>query len=137
MISHSKLFCKIYHSTYLLCLCVLSDSALALNPSEPFVIIERDVYVKEIENTDTYDSQHISEKRTLENVIVSAKRKKNSNISGSFMQIMNEAVLSRISSASMSDAVKRFSVTVVKDYGGMGGFKSVSVRLIDWKSVSV
>ena len=128
MISHSKLFCKIYHSTYLLCLCVLSDSALALNPSEPFVIIERDVYVKEIENTDTYDSQHISENRTLENVIVSAKRKKNSNISGSFMQIMNEDVLSRISSASMSDAVKRFSGTVVKDYGGIGGLKTVNVR---------
>lgn len=44
------------------------------------------------------------------------------------MQVMNGDDFSRISALSVSDAVKHFSGVNVKDYGGIGGLKTVSVR---------
>lgn len=44
------------------------------------------------------------------------------------LQILNYKVLSNIAAIQLSDAVKFFSGVTVKDYGGIGGLKTVSVR---------
>ncbi len=44
------------------------------------------------------------------------------------LQVMSDEDFSRISASSVSDAVKHFSGVNVKDYGGIGGLKTVSVR---------
>lgn len=44
------------------------------------------------------------------------------------VQIMGARELTAINSISVADAVKHFAGTVVKDYGGIGGLKTISVR---------
>lgn len=44
------------------------------------------------------------------------------------VQQLNAQELQRISSISVADAVKHLAGTIVKDYGGIGGLKTVSVR---------
>lgn len=44
------------------------------------------------------------------------------------VQQLNKTSLSQLNSLSVADAVKYFSGVVVKDYGGIGGLKTVSVR---------
>lgn len=79
------------------------------------------------ESTETLSLTEIAEERMLDNVTVKAKKRTNLT-SGSPMQILGEELLSNISSPSLSDAVKRFSGAMVKDYGGIGGLKTINVR---------
>jgi outer membrane cobalamin receptor len=44
------------------------------------------------------------------------------------VQQLNAQELQRINSVSVADAVKHFAGVIVKDYGGIGGLKTVSVR---------
>src|SRR4051812_41126806 len=44
------------------------------------------------------------------------------------VQQLNKNELSQLNSLSVADAVKYFSGVVIKDYGGIGGLKTVSVR---------
>ena len=44
------------------------------------------------------------------------------------IQKMDKENLKRITSFQLSDVIKHFAGTVVKDYGGVGGMKTVSVR---------
>ena len=44
------------------------------------------------------------------------------------IQQLNKNALSKLNSISVADAVKYFSGVIVKDYGGIGGLKTVSVR---------
>ncbi len=44
------------------------------------------------------------------------------------VQQLDQETLSRLNSLSVADAVKYFSGVVVKDYGGIGGLKTISVR---------
>lgn len=44
------------------------------------------------------------------------------------LQIMTQGEISQLGIADMADAVKRFSGVNVRDYGGVGGLKTVSVR---------
>lgn len=44
------------------------------------------------------------------------------------VQQLDKTALSKLNSISVADAVKYFSGVVVKDYGGIGGLKTVSVR---------
>lgn len=44
------------------------------------------------------------------------------------LQVVTQAQIERIGITSISDAVRRFSGVMVKDYGGIGGIKTVSVR---------
>ena len=44
------------------------------------------------------------------------------------VQQLNKTALSKLNSLSVADAVKYFTGIVVKDYGGVGGLKTVSVR---------
>jgi vitamin B12 transporter len=44
------------------------------------------------------------------------------------VQQLNKAALLRLNSLSVADAAKYFSGVVIKDYGGIGGLKTISVR---------
>jgi hypothetical protein len=44
------------------------------------------------------------------------------------VQTLNSASLARIQALQLSDAVKHFAGVTVKDYGGIGGLKTISVR---------
>lgn len=57
--------------------------------------------------------------------------------SGSLVQVQTEKDFERIGVQSVSDAVRRFAGVVVKDYGGIGGLKTVSIRGLGSQHTSV
>ncbi len=79
------------------------------------------------QNSINIEKEDAIREKSLQNVTVNAK-KRDFSISGSPLQTLNEEILSNISSPSLSDAVKRFSGAMVKDYGGIGGLKTINIR---------
>lgn len=65
---------------------------------------------------------------TLEAVKVLSKKQLDIAASAIPVQRLDKKELQQLNSASAADAVKYFSGTIVKDYGGVGGLKTVSVR---------
>ncbi len=65
--------------------------------------------------------------RNLEGVIVSEKRPQFNYLS-TVSQTLDSSRLAQIPSLQVSDVVKFFSGVQIKDYGGMGGIKTISVR---------
>lgn len=53
------------------------------------------------------------------------------------LQVMNRAGIERLGVQELSEAVKRFSGATVKDYGGIGGLKTVSVRSLGAQHTAV
>ncbi|MFA6701925.1 MAG: TonB-dependent receptor plug domain-containing protein [Dysgonamonadaceae bacterium] len=64
----------------------------------------------------------------LPEVVVSEKYSDNEVRSTSPMQILSQQSIENLNALQVSDAVKHFSGVNVKDYGGIGGLKTVSVR---------
>lgn len=64
----------------------------------------------------------------LEEVVVTANRSRAANRATAPLQVLTGERLKGMSVLQMSDAVKHFSGVTVKDYGGIGGLKTVSVR---------
>lgn len=65
---------------------------------------------------------------TLRAVKLFSKKPLDITSSSVSVQQLNKPALSRLNSLSVADAVKYFPGVVVKDYGGIGGLKTVSVR---------
>jgi vitamin B12 transporter len=65
---------------------------------------------------------------TLASVKVISKKEKNIATSTTPLQQLNNEQLQKINSITVADAVKQFAGVQVKDYGGVGGLKTVSVR---------
>ncbi len=61
----------------------------------------------------------------IEEVVVSTRRISRETIP---VQILNGADLERLNAHSVADAVRYFSGVQIKDYGGVGGLKTVNVR---------
>lgn len=76
----------------------------------------------QIQNKDTIHTQHIDEVTVTAQVIPSVSR------SAAPLQVMTDVDMERIGVLSVSDAVRRFAGVSLKDYGGIGGVKTVSVR---------
>lgn len=53
------------------------------------------------------------------------------------LQVMDRAGIERLGVQDLSEAVKRFSGATVKDYGGIGGLKTVSVRSLGAQHTAV
>lgn len=53
------------------------------------------------------------------------------------LQVMDRAGIERLGIQDLSEAVKRFSGATVKDYGGIGGLKTVSVRSLGAQHTAV
>ncbi|MDR1372006.1 MAG: TonB-dependent receptor plug domain-containing protein [Dysgonamonadaceae bacterium] len=73
------------------------------------------------EQTDTLPVREIQE------VVVSAA-KDNTSITSSPMQIIDSKTLAGTGALSVGDAARQFAGVQVKDYGGVGGLKTVSLR---------
>ena len=65
---------------------------------------------------------------TLEDIKIFSKRPLNITVSPVAVQQLNKITIAGLNSVSVADAVKYFSGVTVKDYGGIGGLKTVSVR---------
>lgn len=64
----------------------------------------------------------------IEKVTVTARRMPNRVVSSVPVQTMSQQDISRLGIQDMADAVRRFAGANVKDYGGIGGLKTVSIR---------
>lgn len=64
----------------------------------------------------------------IENVMVTAKRSTNKISSTSSVQLFSKEDIKNLGLQNMADAIRRFAGTNVRDYGGIGGLKTVSVR---------
>ena len=75
------------------------------------------------EQTDSVANTH-----TIEEVEVSVRRLSRKVSSTAPVQSMGRDMLTAIAAQNAADAVRHFAGTQVKDYGGVGGMKTVSVR---------
>jgi vitamin B12 transporter len=66
--------------------------------------------------------------RTLQEVKVKAQRATVRNLSSTTAQTLNGEDLQRLNSLSVADALRYFTGVQLKDYGGIGGLKTVNVR---------
>lgn len=66
--------------------------------------------------------------RTLDNVTVLSQRERANVISSKPLQSLSREELTQLGLQELADAVKKFAGAQVKDYGGIGGMKTVSVR---------
>ncbi len=73
----------------------------------------------------TVDTTRVHE---LQQVDVSAVRRPSVVRSTAPLQVVSGGEMERLGYQSLADAVRRFSGVTVKDYGGIGGLKTVSVR---------
>ncbi|MEJ7610435.1 MAG: TonB-dependent receptor [Ferruginibacter sp.] len=65
---------------------------------------------------------------TLQTVRIPVKKERNISTAPTPLQIFTREDLEKRNSISVADAVKQFAGVQVKDYGGIGGLKTVSVR---------
>jgi vitamin B12 transporter len=66
--------------------------------------------------------------RILKKVTISAEKKNNNYNSAVPEQILTHQIIQEINGESIADAAKFFSGVLIKDYGGIGGLKTISVR---------
>lgn len=64
----------------------------------------------------------------LKQVEISAKSKPSTSQSSTPLQVITENDILKQGISSVTDAVKRFNGVILKDYGGIGGLKTVSIR---------
>lgn len=70
----------------------------------------------------------VNDARQLQEVTIQARRAPMKVTSTSPVQLFGKEEIKRLGLQNMADAVKRFAGTNVRDYGGIGGLKTVSVR---------
>jgi len=66
--------------------------------------------------------------KILKKVTIKAIKKQNSFTTVMPVQSLNREALQNISTTSVADAARYFSGVLIKDYGGVGGLKTISVR---------
>ncbi len=64
----------------------------------------------------------------IEELVVTSRRAPGKISAAAPVQTLSSADISKLGIQNMADAVRRFAGTNVKDYGGVGGLKTVSVR---------
>jgi outer membrane cobalamin receptor len=73
-------------------------------------------------------SQSLDSVQNLDAVTISATSRPRTSPNIGQLQSLNLSSLERLNAVQLSDAVKFFAGAIVKDYGGIGGLKTVSVR---------
>src|ERR1700759_3141564 len=66
--------------------------------------------------------------RELQKVTITGKRKQNSYSAIVPVQVLNHQTLLQINAENIAEAARYFSGVFIKDYGGVGGLKTISVR---------
>ena len=80
------------------------------------------LYAQPSEPTDTISEYGIDE------VVVTANRHRFNVASAMPVQMLSGRELERLNSLSVADAIRYFSGVQLKDYGGVGGIKTINVR---------
>ena len=83
--------------------------------------------------SDTFEAEETYQKDSLtslsiKEVVVTANRNKFNVISPMPSQVLSGQELSKLNSLSVADAIRYFSGVQLKDYGGVGGIKTINVR---------
>ena len=82
--------------------------------------------------------QNASEQHdTLKAAVVSAAAKPSPTVQSAPLQVMEKDDFSRLGIKELHEAVKTFSGVQIKDYGGIGGVKTVSVRSLGTQHTAV
>ncbi|HTB53472.1 MAG TPA: TonB-dependent receptor [Ferruginibacter sp.] len=92
------------------------------------VIISSDIFAQAI----TVDSNSV-----LNKVIVTSNKKQNVYTKAVPVQLLNNETLQQINGYSIGDAASYFSGVLIKDYGGIGGLKTISVRSLGASNTGV
>src|ERR1700744_3021426 len=86
---------------------------------------------------DSTHKQHPDTSRQLKEVTISSGKLSLRNTSASPVQILKGADLEKLNSLSVADAIRFFSGVQLKDYGGVGGLKTINVRSLGSNHVAV
>jgi len=81
--------------------------------------------------------QKASAQDTLEVSVVSADRLPSATLQSAPMQVMDRSTAARLGLDELHEAVRTFSGVQIKDYGGIGGIKTVSVRSLGAQHTAV
>lgn len=81
-----------------------------------------------VASVDMLSAQSVSDSVKLQEVVVNEKYWNREVRSTAPTQLLTEKTIRNLNVLQLSDAVKHFSGVTVRDYGGIGGFKTVSVR---------
>lgn len=74
---------------------------------------------------------------TLATAVVTAKPKPSSSLQGTPLQVMQQKHFAALGAKELYEAVKTFSGIQIKDYGGIGGVKTVSVRSLGTQHTAI
>lgn len=88
-----------------------------------FCVVALSVGAQEVANDTISGKVH-----QIEKVTVTARRLPNKVTSAVPIQTMSQQDISQLGIQNMADAVRRFAGANVRDYGGIGGLKTVSIR---------
>jgi len=80
-------------------------------------------------------AQNVDSSRTLDTVTVTGAKNVYTNIAP--VQQLSRQTLQQLNSFSVGDAAKYFSGVLIKDYGGIGGLKTISVRSLGAQQTGV
>lgn len=83
------------------------------------------------------DPRYADSIRTLQEVKVEARRATLRNLSPTTAQTLNGKDLQRLNSLSVADALRYFTGVQLKDYGGIGGLKTINVRSLGTNHTAV
>ena len=81
----------------------------------------------EFEIDETYQGDSLT-MLSIEEVVITATRNKFNVISPMPTQLLQGKELEKLNSLSVADAIRYFSGVQLKDYGGVGGIKTINVR---------
>ncbi|MCD8071989.1 MAG: TonB-dependent receptor [Alistipes sp.] len=105
----------------------LTILAAALLAAAPQTLVSRDAVYRDV------DSLAVARQIDMDSIVVSAKYVKDVVPA----QVLTGRELERLNSHSVSDALRYFSGVQIKDYGGIGGLKTVNVRSMGSQHVGV
>lgn len=88
-------------------------------------------------STSMYSKESLKDTLNISEVVVSAVKTKEKDLSTSPMQTLSRIELDKTVGNCVSDAIKTFSGVTIKDYGGIGGLKTVIVRSLGANHTSV
>ncbi|MDR1724271.1 MAG: TonB-dependent receptor [Tannerella sp.] len=83
------------------------------------------------------ETQDTVRTRQLRDVEVVGQRRVSTSKQATPLQVIDNKAITRLGIHELSEAVKRFSGVTVKDYGGVGGLKTVSIRSLGAQHTAV
>ena len=87
--------------------------------------------------TASFAQNVVEQKDTLVSAVITAAAKPSPTVQSAPLQVMEKDDFSKLGIKELHEAVKTFSGVQIKDYGGIGGVKTVSVRSLGTQHTAV